>query len=69
MILAKMRENRDSLVQRGMKGRNLRGFPTSAGISGGKHSLKFGKESLLVLPSLRPSLASRGAIHGAATWA
>lgn len=68
MTLVNMRENR--LDHRGtQRGKKPQGFSYLAGLSGGKHFLKFGKESLLVLPSLRPSLASCGAIHGATTWA
>lgn len=59
----------ERLVHRGKQGRKLTGFPTSAGVSGSKHFLKFGKESLIVLPSLSPILASCAAIHGSATWA
>lgn len=42
--------------------------PTSDGVSGGKHFLKFGKESLLVLLSLRPIPACVSASRGPATW-
>lgn len=42
--------------------------PTSDGVSGGKHFLKFGKESLLVLLSLRPMPACASASRGPATW-
>lgn len=43
-------------------------LPTSDGVSGAKHFLKFGKESLLVLLSLRPILACVSSSRGPATW-
>jgi len=42
--------------------------PTSDRVSGAKHFLKFGKESLLVLLSLRPIPACVSASRGPATW-